>query len=77
MQSIYTDFFQKKKMKILLEKTYCVGYTLEQPRQGGSNEYPLCMFWIKIKKIRYTPANIVFLYKSGVQGCIYFTDMFS
>ena len=25
--------------------------------RGGSNEYPQCMFWIKNKKIRYTPAN--------------------
>ena len=27
------------------------GYTLEPPRQGGFNEYPQCMFWIKNKKI--------------------------
>ena len=46
MQSIYTDFFSEEK-----DENF-VG--------GGSNEYPLCMFWIKIKKIRYTPANIVF-----------------
>ena len=26
------------------------GYTLEPPRQGGSNEYPQPMFWIKNKK---------------------------
>ena len=32
------------------------GYTLE-PLSGGSKEYPQCMFWIKNKKIRYTPAN--------------------
>ena len=37
------------------------GYTLEPPRRGGSNEYPHYMFWIKNKKIRYTPV-----YKSGV-----------
>ena len=23
-------------------------YTLEPPRPGGSNEYPQCIFWIKI-----------------------------
>ena len=33
------------------------GYTLEPPRRGDSNEYSQCMFWIKNKKIRYTPAN--------------------
>ena len=32
------------------------GYTLEPPRQGGSNEYPQSMFWSKNKKNRYTPA---------------------
>ena len=41
------------------------GFTLELPR-GGSKEYPQSMFWIKNKKIRYTPANPVLLYKSGV-----------
>ena len=33
------------------------GYTLEPPRQGGSNEYPQSMFWSKNKKNRYTPGN--------------------
>ena len=32
------------------------GYTLEPPRQGGSNEYPQSIFWSKNKKKRYTPA---------------------
>ena len=32
------------------------GYALEPPRGGGSIKYPH-MFWIKNKKIRYTPAN--------------------
>ena len=32
------------------------GYTLEPPRQGGSNEYPQSMFWSKNKKDRYTRA---------------------
>ena len=32
------------------------GYTIEPPRRGGSNEYPLSMFWSKNKKNRYTPA---------------------
>ena len=32
------------------------GYSLEPPRQGGSNEYPQPMFWNKNEKNRYTPA---------------------
>ena len=35
---------------------------LEPPPQGGSNEYPQCMFWIKNKKNRYSPANPSFSY---------------
>ena len=41
------------------------GYTLELPQRGGSNEYPQFMFSSKNKKNRYTPANPIFLYKSG------------
>ena len=33
---------------------------------GGSNEYPQSKFWAEIRKIIYTPANPVLLYKSGV-----------
>ena len=33
------------------------GYTLEPPRQGGSNEYPQSMFLDTNKKIMYTPVN--------------------
>ena len=37
--------------------------------RGGSNEYPLCMFWLKNKKIRYTPANPSFtIEKWGLRG---------
>ena len=58
------------------------GYTLEPPRRGGSrrggsNEYPRSMFWSKNKKNRYTLYTPVLLYKSGVQGGIHYTDMFS
>ena len=60
VQAIYRYFFVVK-MKIstgfffifflfLLINLDC-GYTLEPPRQGGSNEYP------QIRKNRYTPAN--------------------
>ena len=38
---------------------------LEPPRRGGSNEYPQCMFLIKNKKNRYTPAvSYSLIYKS-------------
>ena len=33
------------------------GYSLEPPRGGGSNEYPLSMFLAGIRKIMYTPVN--------------------
>ena len=56
------------------------GYWLEPPRRGGSNEYPqsLCLtFLSKIRKIGIPLHTPVLLYKSGVQGGIHFTDMFS
>ena len=34
-----------------------LGYKLEPPHSGGSNEYPQSMFWIKNKKFRNTPVN--------------------
>ena len=52
-------------------------YTLEPPRRGGSNEYPQFMFWSKNKKIGIPLHTPVLLYKSGVYGGIYFTDMLS
>ena len=54
---------------ILAQNIHC-GYTLEPPR--GSNEYPQCLFWIKNKKIRFTPSNPSFCYiKVGFEGvCI-------
>ena len=55
---------------------------LEPPRQGGSNEYQQSMFWSKKKKNKKRKIGIplhtpVLQYKSGVQGGILFTDMFS
>ena len=45
------------------------GYSLEMPRQGGSNEYPQYMFFSKIRKIMYTPIKPQFYYiKAGFQG---------
>ena len=53
------------------------GYTLERPRQGGSNEYPQSMFWSKNKKNGIPLQTPVLLHKSGVQGGKHYTDMFS
>ena len=33
------------------------GYSLEPPRQGGSNKYPQSMFLEERRKIMYTPVN--------------------
>ena len=61
----YTENFLIVKMRFFVEKNDIFlifahnidsGYTLEPPRQGGSNEYPRSMFWGKNKKNRYTPA---------------------
>ena len=35
---------------ISAQNTDC-GYSLEPPRQGGSNEYPQSMFWAEILKV--------------------------
>ena len=52
---------------IFAENIDC-GYTLESPRQGGSNKYSQSMFWVKNKKntCRYIPAYPSFTVKSGV-----------
>ena len=58
-KAVKNENFQQKKFdifNILAQNIDCV-YTLEPPRQGGSNKYPQSMFWSKNKKIRYTPAN--------------------
>ena len=52
---------------IFAQNIHC-GYKLESPHRGGSNEYSQCMFWIKNKKIRYTPANPSFYIKVGFEG---------
>ena len=77
----YTEIFSKAKIENFITKILIFfniftqnihsGYMLEPPRQGGSNKYPQCMFWIKNKKVRYSPANPNFY------GGIHFTDMFS
>ena len=62
--AIKNENFQQKKIVIFLifaQNIYC-GYTLEPPRQGGSNEYPQSMFWSKNKKNRYTPSHPRFFF---------------
>ena len=43
----------------------------------GSNEYPQSLFWSKIRKLGIPLHTPVLLYKSGVQGGIHYTDMYS
>ena len=71
--------FHRKKFDIFLISAQNIdcGYTLEPPRRGGSNEYPLSMFWSKNKKNSIPLHTPVLLYESGVQGGIHYTDMFS
>ena len=50
------------RTKLLKHKKYVLGFDPNADHdshlhRGGSNEYPQCMFWVKNKKIRYTPAN--------------------
>ena len=73
----YTDNFQHLKLKKNDWKSFdyfykfaqnidC-GFTLEPPCRGGSNEYPLSMFWNKNKKNRFTPAYTgLTIHKRGV-----------
>ena len=51
------------------------GYTLEPSQRGGSNEYPQSMFWSKKEKYVYPSKSHFFLYKSGVQGGVHYTDL--
>ena len=48
------------------------GYSLEPPRQGGSNEYPQSMFWSRKKKNNVYPCKLQFYYiKAGFKGVKY------
>ena len=65
---VKNENFQWKMFDIFLifaQNKDC-GHTLEPPRRGGSNEYPLSMFWSKNKKIGLPLRTLVLLYKSGV-----------
>ena len=81
----YTDIILVVKMKIFTGKKIDIflifaqnmdcGYTLEPPRRLAEavlmSTHNLC-FGAKIRKI-----DIPLLYKTGVQGGIHYTDMFS
>ena len=87
MSMQYTEIFKFVKNEKFRLKMYNIfiifaqnidcGYTLEPPQGGGSNEYPQSMFWSKNKKKGIPLRTPVLLYKSGVQGGIHYTDMFS
>ena len=77
---VKNENFQQKKFDIFLifAQNIDCGYTLEPPRRGGSNEYPQSTYFgAKIRKIGIPLRTPVLLYKGGVQGGIYITDMFS
>ena len=50
-ENFYLIFFY---IFLIFAQNIDCGYTLEPPREGGSNEYTQCMFYSKNKKNRYT-----------------------
>ena len=66
-----TENFQIKTMiffHISAQNIDC-GYSLEPPRQGGSNEYPQSMFLSRNKKNNVNPCKPQFYYiKVGFKG---------
>ena len=56
-QVVKNENFHQKKIDILYNFAQNIdhGYTLELPRQGGSNEYPQSMFLDQKLENRYTP----------------------
>ena len=80
--AIHRDFFAEAKIdifNIFAQIKHC-GYALESPqpsRLGGSNKYTQCMFWIKNKKIWYTPANPSFsVYEWRLRGYTFHGHIF-
>ena len=54
------------------------GYSLEPPRQGGSNEYPQSMFLSRNKKNNVYPCKPQFCYiKVGFKGVKIYIGVFS
>ena len=80
---IYSNFFFRSKIDNFQRKSFAIflifaqnidcGYLAEAVLTSSQN---LC-FGSKIRKIGIPLQTPVFLYKSGVQGGIHFTDMFS
>ena len=67
-----TENFQIKISDIFhisTQNIYC-GYSLEPPRQGGSNEYPQYMFLSRNKKNNVYPCKPQFYYIKGGQNYI-------
>ena len=65
IQIYWKNYHQKMKkiqIKILIifhisDQNIDCGYSLEPPRQDGSNEYPQSMFLSRTTKKMYTPVN--------------------
>ena len=76
---IYWKFYNQKKGEKIRKKNSDIfhisaqnidcGYSLEPPRQGGSNEYPQSMFLSRNKKNNIYPCKPQFYYiKVGFEG---------
>ena len=70
---IYRKFhFQKLNIFIFFHisaQNIDCGYSLESPRQGGSNEYPQSMFLIRTMNNNVYPCKPLFYYiKVGFKG---------
>ena len=62
----FSDLKKKNDIFHISAQNIDCGYLLVLPQWGCSNEYPQYSFWVKIRKIMYTPVNPSLLYKSGV-----------
>ena len=74
---IYWKFYHQNKWKFSdknfdifrISQNIDCGYSLEQPRRGGSNEYPQSMFLSRYQKINVYPCKHQFYYiKVGFKG---------
>ena len=82
----YTEIFSAVKIENFQVKNFDIflifaqnidcGYTLEPREAVLMSTHNLC-FGAKIRKIGIPLHTPILLYKSGVQGGIHFTDMFS
>ena len=83
---IYGTFYNKKNENFQIKNSDIFhisaqnidrGYSLEPPRQGGSNEYPQSMFFEQKRKIMYTPVNPSFtILKCGLKGSKLYRHVF-